>query len=124
MSANLENCNKVLREKGKPYPRTCKVCGLFETCSLDIKNDAQQELCLQRDNSLEEVFKLVRDEVERAVTNWPPFNSAHEGYAIILEEVDELWDEVKLNESNRDLQNMKTEAIQVAATAIKFVMSI
>ena len=46
------------------------------------------------------------------------FTGAHEGYAVILEEVDELWTEVKKKE--RDFDKMKKECIQIAAMAIKF----
>ena len=45
------------------------------------------------------------------------FASAHEGYAILEEEVDEAWDEVKAD--NIDLA--KKEMNQVAAMAIRFV---
>ena len=30
-----------------------------------------------------------------ARTKFPPFNSAHEGWAVLYEEVDEIWDEVR-----------------------------
>lgn len=59
-------------------------------------------------------------EVKKASTNWPPFNSAHEGFAILKEEVDELWDHVKTNQKKRDLVKMRNEAIQVAAMALRF----
>ena len=52
--------------------------------------------------------------------------SAHEGYAVLLEEVDELWDEVKKNPSkyaHRD-KDMRKEAIQIAAMAIRFVLDV
>lgn len=62
----------------------------------------------------------IQDELERAL-KWPPFNSAHEGYAVLLEEVDELWAHVKKNQKKRDLDAMRAEAIQVAAMACKFV---
>lgn len=55
-----------------------------------------------------------------AARAWPPYNSAHEGFAIIHEEVDELKAHVWTNQKRRDLEAMKTEAIQVAATAIRF----
>lgn len=51
------------------------------------------------------------------------FTSPHHGYAIILEELDELWDEVRKKESKRDIKNMRSEAVQVAAMAMKFIMS-
>lgn len=67
-----------------------------------------------------DVLADVRAEVDRAKI-WPGFNSAHEGYAVLAEEVDELWDQVKVNQKRRDLVAMRAEAIQVAAMAVKFV---
>lgn len=59
-------------------------------------------------------------ELDRA-GKWPPFHSAHEGYAILLEEVEELWAHVKTNQNKRDLDAMRQEAVQVAAMAVKFI---
>jgi hypothetical protein len=61
----------------------------------------------------------VIDEVKRAVGKHPLFNSAHEGYAVLLEEVDELWDEVK--KRDHDPVAMRTEATHVAAMALRFI---
>lgn len=63
-------------------------------------------------------------EVMQAMDNWPKFNSAHEGFAVLKEEVDELWDQVKLNQKKRDHLEMRKEAIQVAAMAMRFVLEI
>lgn len=60
-------------------------------------------------------------ELERAMQSFPPFHSAHEGYAVILEEVDELWEEVKGHTGPTRTANMRKEAIQVAAMALRFV---
>lgn len=60
-------------------------------------------------------------EVLRAKTLFPDhFVNQHEGYAVILEEVDELWDEIKKNQRNYDLVAQRKEAIQAAAMLIRF----
>ena len=63
-------------------------------------------------------------EVMKAMENWPKFNSAHEGFAILSEEVDELWDHVKTNQKRRDIDAMRKECIQVAAMAMRFALDI
>ena len=70
---------------------------------------------------LSEALGRSRDEAESANKKYPPFNSAHEGYAVLLEEIDELWDEVKKNPKSRDMDKMREEAVQVAAMALRFL---
>lgn len=61
----------------------------------------------------------VLAELERASTKFPAFNSPHEGWAVLREEVDELWDEIKRKDhSNADIRR---EAVQVAAMALRFL---
>lgn len=64
------------------------------------------------------------EEAFGAAQKWPPMNSAHEAYAVLAEEVDELWDHVKTNQKRRDLAAMRAEAIQVAAMARRFVVDV
>lgn len=72
-------------------------------------------------NAYEQAANDALAEVRRAKDMWPGnFNSAHEGYAVLLEEVDELWGHVKTNQKRRDLGAMRKEAIQVAAMALRF----
>ena len=61
-------------------------------------------------------------EVKRARDMYPKFNSAHEGYAVLREEVDELWDEIK--KKTHDPVKLREEAIQVGAMSIRFIMDI
>ena len=66
----------------------------------------------------------IGQEVMRARQKFRPFNSAHEGYAVLLEEVEELWQEVKRKQSSRDLERMQAEAVQIAAMAIRFLTDV
>lgn len=70
------------------------------------------------------VLAEIFTEVRTATTKFPSFNSAHEGYAVLLEEVDELWENVKLNQHknpDRD-RKIREEAIQVGAMAMRIVL--
>ena len=72
----------------------------------------------------EKMFNLAIELVEEAynVTNrYPPFNSAHEGFAVLQEEIDELWDEVKKSPKKRNPQAMRVEAVQAGAMTLRFL---
>lgn len=73
---------------------------------------------------LDRNLDLVIEEVTNAIENWPAMNSAHEGYAVLLEEVEELWAHVKTNQKRRNIAEMKKEAIQVAAMALRFAYEV
>jgi len=70
------------------------------------------------------IFEEVFIEVGRAMDHHPPYHSAHEGYAVIKEELDELWEEVRKKARNRSAKRLREEAIQVAATAIRFALEV
>jgi hypothetical protein len=73
---------------------------------------------------LETALNAVAIEYGNATSQHGPFNSAHEGYAVIKEELDELWNEIKLKRSERNPVNLREEAVQVAAMAIRFLVDI
>jgi hypothetical protein len=62
----------------------------------------------------------LQQELLRATRLHPPYASAHEGFAVLLEEVDELKAHVWARRENRDMRAMRAESIQVAAVAIRF----
>ena len=69
---------------------------------------------------VKKIMDEILQEYLRASKTFKPMASPHEGYAIIKEELDELWDEVKINSD--PLGNMRNEAIQVAAMGMRFVI--
>lgn len=62
----------------------------------------------------------VRDELLAAIERFSPIASAHEGKAVIEEELDELWADIKEGRPAEAWQ----EAIQVAAMAVRFVVDL
>lgn len=71
---------------------------------------------------MQPVLLEIKSEVLRAKSKYPEnFNSHHEAYAVVKEEIDEYWDEVKKNDKTRDLAKMRTEAIQSAAMLVRHV---
>ena len=71
------------------------------------------------DSDFNDCFNIVKAEYESATKKFGTFNSTHEGYAIIKEELDELWDDIKNNENKNKIRE---EAKQVAAMAIRFMI--
>lgn len=96
---------------------------------------------------IESVKFLVNEEAERSMVNHPLFNSTHEGYAVIKEEVEEaaeelenvnfslssIWRNVKINDKENAIKHagclkdfaikLAAESIQVSAMAQKFIDS-
>lgn len=68
------------------------------------------------------VLAEVRAEVERAITKHRAWSSAHEGYAVLQEGADELWDEVKADRGYT--ADAMKEAIQVAAMGVRYVVDL
>lgn len=59
----------------------------------------------------------VSAELSRARSAHAPQTSLHESYAVILEELDELWDECRKKASKRDPAAVLKELVQIAAMA-------
>ena len=74
------------------------------------------------EDELQEALHQVEVELRRAYEIHGDFQSMHEGYAVLLEEVDELWDEIKKRGAMRDREQLMNESKQVAAMGVKFLM--
>ena len=72
-------------------------------------------------NTIEKILFDVAKELTRAMQLHGPQRSAHESYAVLLEEVDEFWGEVKKRREERHEPAMRTELIQIAAMACRAI---
>lgn len=63
-------------------------------------------------------------ELENAAKHESHFNSLHEAWAVILEELDEVWTITKMKKRNRSAGELRKELVQVAAMAIKSIQTL
>lgn len=72
----------------------------------------------------EEVVKEALAELDRAIQKFPSFRSFHEGYGIIKEELDELWEEIKSHDKKEDWnkESIYKEALHLSAMSIRFLI--
>jgi len=73
---------------------------------------------------IDDILVDVDDEYMRATSRFGKFHSAHEGYAVILEELEELKTEVFKHREERDLARMRKEAIRIASMACRFITDV
>jgi len=76
------------------------------------------------------INQQIEDEISSARVKYGAFNSTHEAYAVLLEEVEELWDIVKKNtERTYGTAEWKTKAllpelIQISAVAKRIAIEL
>lgn len=72
-------------------------------------------------NKFDHAAALALKELHRAKAKHPgDFHNRHEAYAVLLEEVDELWDDIKAD-TYKDNDHDILEAIHVAAMALRYI---
>ena len=76
--------------------------------------------------TITDALKLAVEELVRAEGKHHRFHSGHEGYAVLREELDELWDAVKASKSYTHYADgpVIAEAVQVAAMALRFLTNL
>jgi hypothetical protein len=72
----------------------------------------------------DKAIALIIREFAQATSMNGSFHSAHEGYAVILEELDELKEEVWKKARDRDPEALVKEAVQVGAMAMRFLVDV
>jgi hypothetical protein len=70
---------------------------------------------------IDEALKQIETEYLRAGDLFPDLHSNHEAYAVIKEEVDELWDEIKKTKSTKGNKLIQKELIQIGAMVVRYL---
>lgn len=71
-------------------------------------------------NKIGDAMESIRSELVRAMHKHGPMHTPHEAYGVLIEEVDEFFDEVKANDYDRQ----RKELIQVAAMAARGLVDV
>lgn len=71
-----------------------------------------------------QITGAVLTELERAVEKHRPMNSAHESYAVILEELDEFWEVVREKDPMQHKDEVAKELIQTAAMCCRAILDL
>lgn len=70
------------------------------------------------------LLELMAQALAEARKHGDTYASLHEGYGVLAEEVDELFDEIKLKAACRAQDRLIKEASQVAAVAMKIILTV
>jgi len=106
-------------------PQIRQIERICEPCHQELGPEGDCECCgrIYLDEPVEPKFDAVNEAIKellRATEKFGAFNSPHEGYAVILEELDELWEEIK-SKDGFESGRLQKEAVQVAAMALRFL---
>lgn len=77
---------------------------------------------LSDDKRIKAIQTELYGELKVAIAKHAPQHSFHESYAVILEELDEYWDQVKLWPKWHDPREMRKELLHTAAMAIRAIL--
>lgn len=67
-----------------------------------------------------EALELISEECDRATENYGKFPSSFHGFAVMKEELDEVWDSIKAG----DWSSLEGEVKQVGAMALRFLIDL
>ena len=77
-----------------------------------------------RMSGIARAVKLIIGEYNQTITRNDPLESSYEGWALIKQEVDELWAEIKKGKLNGSQEELQREAVQISAMAMRFVVEL
>lgn len=100
------------------------------------RRDSEMDLKLAKNGGITKVLddfrvtnigksiKTIIAEYNHIIIRHAPFHSTYEGWALIKQKVDELWEEIKKEEAGDSKEVMMKEAAQIGAMAMRFIIDL
>jgi hypothetical protein len=92
--------------------------------SLERFEEQINEMIDFRITSIGKAIRLIIPEYNQIIFKNPPLHNVHEGWAMLEQGVEQLWNEVKKDKSLRSDELMRKEAILIGATAMRFIIDL
>jgi hypothetical protein len=77
-----------------------------------------------RITNIGKTIKAIIAEYNRSIVKNAPFNSTYEGWALIKQKVDGLWEEIKKDNPDNSREVIMKEAAQIGAMAMRFMVDL
>ncbi len=77
-----------------------------------------------RITNIGKTIKAIIAEYNYSIVKNEPLNSPHEGWALIKQKVDGLWEEIKKNNTDNSKEAIMKEAAQIGAMAMRFMVDL
>lgn len=92
--------------------------------NLEKYDEQLNEMIDYRITNIGKTIRQIIPDYNQAILKNPPFNSPHEGWAVLKQGVDQLWEEVKKNKNSRSIESMRKEATFIGATVMRFLIEL
>lgn len=92
--------------------------------SLERFEEQIQEMIDSRITNIGKAIRLIIPEYNQIICKKPPLQNRYEGWALLQQAMEQLWDEVKKDKNIHSTEQMRKEAILISATAMRFIIDL
>ncbi len=92
--------------------------------SLERFEEQIQEMIDSRITNIGKAIRLIIPEYNQIICKNPPLQNSYEGWAILHQAMEQLWNEVKKDKNIHSTEQMRKEAILISATAMRFMIDL
>jgi hypothetical protein len=82
------------------------------------------EMIDSRITNIGKAIRLIIPEYNQIICKSPPLQNTYEGWAMLEQGMEELWDEIKKDKKVQSPEQMRREAIFISATAMRFMIDL